>query len=134
VRGQGRLIWGAIRAGAIALPPAALTAWALRGPEGVAAVAAALGLVVANIVASGLVLMLAARRAPESYPAIALPSYALRMAAVFVAMGYILSLPGIDEATFAVSFGAGLVWILAYECVVWARTPWLAIEFGKEHP
>jgi hypothetical protein len=125
VRGQGRLIWGAVRAGAIALPPAALTAWALRGPEGVAAVAAALGLVVANIVASALVLTIAARRAPESYPAVALPSYALRMAAVFVAMGYILSLPGI---------GAGLVWILAYECVVWARTPWLAIEFGKEHP
>jgi len=132
VRGQGRLITGACRAGAIALLPATALAWVVRGSAGALAVVVALGIVVANIVVSGLVLLVAARRAPGNYPFIAMPSYALRMLAVFAAMAAVHTTRAIDAPTFAVAFALGVVGILAYECVLWARTPWLALEFGKE--
>ena len=134
MRGQSRLIWGAVRAGVLAFPPAALAALFIRGPEGVAAVAAAFVLVVGNLVVSGLVLNFAAKRSPDTFFGVALPSYALRMMAIFGAMGFILSQPGIDHTTFSIAFAAGLTWVLFYECRLWARTPWLALEFGKENP
>jgi hypothetical protein len=132
VNGDKRLVVGALRAGAIALIPAAGIAWAIRGPSGALAAAAALAIVVANIAVSGLVLLLAARRAPENYPIIAMPSYAIRMVAVITAMGAAYSTQALDRNTFTITFAVGLVGILAYECFLWARTPWLALEFGKE--
>jgi hypothetical protein len=132
MRGEGRLILGAFRAGGIAIVPAAGIAFAVRGTSGALAALIALALVVANLAASGLVLLMAARRAPENYPMIALPSYAVRMLAVFAAIAAVRTTDAIDGATFAVTFALGVVGILAYECVLWARTPWLALEFGKE--
>jgi hypothetical protein len=132
VRGEGRLISGALRAGAVALVPATAIAWIVRGTGGALAASIALALVVANIAVSGLVLLIAARRAPENYPMIALPSYALRMAGVFAVMGAVYASGSIDQPTFTVTFALGVVGILVYECVLWARTPWLALEFGKE--
>ena len=132
MRGEGRLISGALRAGAVALVPATAIAWIVRGTGGALAAMIALALVVANIAVSGLVLLIAARRAPENYPMIALPSYALRMAGVFAVMGAVYASGSIDQPTFTVTFALGVVGILAYECVLWARTPWLALEFGKE--
>ena len=132
MRGEGRLILGAFRAGGVALVPGTAVAWAVRGRAGALAVLLALGIVVGNIAVSGLVLMIAARRAPSSYPMIAMPSYALRMAVVFAAMGVAYTSRVIDAPTFTVTFALGLIGILAYECFLWARTPWLALEFGKE--
>jgi hypothetical protein len=134
VRGEGRLILGACRAGGIAAVPAVVIAFALRGTPGALAAVAALGIVVANLVVSGAVLFVTARRLPDSYPMIAMPSYALRMAGVFAAMGAAYSTDAIDPTTFSITFAAGLIGILAYECVLWARTPWLALEFAKERP
>jgi hypothetical protein len=134
VRGEGRLILGAFRAGGILLVPAAAVAWAVRGSAGALAVVVALGIVVANIAVSGLVLLVAARRAPSNYPFIAMPSYALRMAAVFGAMGAVYTSHAIDAPTFTVTFALGVIAILSYECFLWARTPWLALEFSKELP
>lgn len=132
MRGESRLVGGAIRAGGIALVPAAGIAWMLRGRSGALAVVVALAIVVANIAVSGLVLMIASRRAPENYPLIAMPSYALRMFGVFAAMAAVHSTSTIDGPTFTVTFAAGVIGILAYECFLWARTPWLALDFGKE--
>ena len=132
MRGESRLIVGAFRAGGIALLPAAAVAWMVRGGPGVLAVVVALALVVGNIAASGIVLGLAARRSPSNFPMIAMPSYALRMVAVFAAMAAVHATNAIDGPTFTVTFACGLVAILAYECFLWARTPWLALEFGKE--
>ena len=134
MRGDGRLILGAFRAGVVLLVPAAAIAWAVRGGGGALAVLVALAIVVANLVVSGLVLLIAARRAPENYPMIAMPSYALRMVGVFAAMAAVHATKAIDSQTFTVAFAVGVVWILAYECFLWARTPWLALEFGKELP
>ena len=124
MRGEGRLIVGAFRAGGIAAVPATIVAWALRGTDGALAALIALGLVVANIAVSGLVLLSAARRSPENYPMIALPSYALRMAGVFAVMGAVYTGDFADEPTFTVTFALGVIAILTYECVLWARTPW----------
>jgi hypothetical protein len=134
VKAEGRLVWGALRAGAFLLIPGSAVAFAFRGTEGALAVVAALGIVVANLAISGAALMIASRRSPLGFPAVALPSYAVRMLAAFGAMGAIYTSPRIDEATFTVAFAVGLTVILFYECVLWARTPWLAIEFGKELP
>jgi hypothetical protein len=134
VRGDGRLIAGAFRAGGILCVPAVAIAWTVRGRAGAFAVLVALGIVVANIAVSGLVLLIAARRTPSNYPFIAMPSYALRMAAVFGAMGAAYTSRAIDATTFTVTFAVGVVGILAYECFLWARTPWLALEFSKEQP
>ena len=134
MRGEGRLIVGAMRAGAIALVPAVALAWIFRGTEGALGAVTALAIVVANLVAAGAVLFLAARFLPDSYPMFALPSYVLRLLGVFGAMAAVRSASSIDPVTFSITFAAGLVWVLAYECRLFARTPWLAIEFMKERP
>ena len=134
VRGENRLIVGALRAGAVALIPCAGVAWAVKGVAGALAALVALAIVVANIAVSGLILLVAARKAPENFPMIAMPSYALRMVAVFAALAAARTTDAIDPGTFTITFALGVVVILAYECFLWARTPWLALEFGKEKP
>jgi hypothetical protein len=134
VRGEGRLISGALRAGAIAMVPAVSLAWIFRGTPGALGAATALAIVVANLAVAGLVLFLAARFLPDSYPMFALPSYVLRMLGVFGAMAAVRATSSIDPLSFAITFAVGLVWVLAYECVLFARTPWLALEFMKERP
>lgn len=132
MKAEGRLVWGALRAGALLLVPGTAIAFTFRGVEGALGVSAALAIVVANLAVSGLALTFAARLSPLGFPAVALPSYAVRMMAVFGAMGAAYASPRIDDASFTIAFAAGLTVILFYECLLWARTPWLAIEFGKE--
>ena len=135
MKAEGRLVWGALRAGASLVVPGSAIGYLARGVEGAVAVAAALAIVVGNLAASGLVLMLASKGSAVGGLAVtALPSYAIRMVAVFAAMGAAYASSHIDEMTFTISFAAGLVAILVYECLLWARTPWLALEFGKERP
>ncbi|HJR19142.1 MAG TPA: hypothetical protein VJ922_05425 [Actinomycetota bacterium] len=133
MKAEGRLVWGALRAGALLLVPGSAVAFAVRGTEGALAVVAALAIVVGNFAISGLALMIGSRRSPVGgLSVVALPSYAIRMVLVFVAMGAAYTSPRIHEMTFTIAFTAGVVGILIYECLLWARTPWLAIEFGKE--
>lgn len=134
MRGESRLISGALRAGGVAVVPATAIAFLVRGTEGALAVIAALAIVVGNLVAFGLIMMLAARVFPDAAPAFAIPSYAFRMIGVFLAMAAVHSTSAIDPPTFFVTFAVGLAGILAYECVIWARTPWLALDFVKEQP
>lgn len=130
VRPETRLLGGALRAGAVLVVPGAGIAAAIRGVAGVVAVVAALGMVVGNLVVSAGVLAWASRRWPESFPAVALPSYALRMAAVFVGMA-VAHQSGVDPVVFSVAFGGALVAVLAYECYLWAKTPWLALTLKE---
>ena len=134
MRGESRLITGALRAGGVAVAPATGIAFAVRGTEGALAVVAALGIVVANMALFGVIMLLAARAFPEAAPAFALPSYAFRMLGVFAAMAAVHSSDAIDPVVFTVTFAVGLAGILAYEMLIWARTPWLALEYAKERP
>ena len=132
MKAEGRLVWGAVRAGALLLVPGTAAAFAVRGTKGALAVVAALAIVVGNLAVSALALNIAAKRSPMSFPVVALPSYAFRMMLVFVAMGTAYASPAVDETAFTIAFAVGLTVILFYECLLWARTPWLAIEFSKE--
>ena len=114
--------------------PATGIAFAVRGSEGALAVLAALGIVVGNLVLFGLIMLLAVRVFPDSAPAWALPSYAFRMLGVFAAMAAVHSSDAVDPTVFSVTFAVSLAGILAYECLIWARTPWLALDFVKEQP
>lgn len=134
MRGESRLITGALRAGGVAVVPATAVGFILRGTQGALAVVVALGIVVGNLVLFGLIMMFAARVFPDAAPAFAIPSYAFRMIGVFTAMAAVRSTTAIDQTTFFVAFAVGLAGILAYECFIWARTPWLALDFVKEQP
>jgi hypothetical protein len=125
---------GALLAGAALAGPGAVVAWWLRGPRGSLAVVAAVGLVVGNMAASWAVLHLARRRFPAGFPAVALPSYVVRMALVFLAMAALHGAPVVDRVVFSVAFPSALLAVLAVECALWARAPWLAIELGGEAP
>ncbi|MGH2727839.1 MAG: hypothetical protein ACRDKS_12780, partial [Actinomycetota bacterium] len=108
MKAEGRLVWGALRAGSLLLVPGAAIGFAVRGSEGALAVVAALGIVVANLAVSGVALMIAGRRAPlAGISVVALPSYAIRMVAVFAAMGAAYANPHIDDMTFTIAFAAG---------------------------
>jgi hypothetical protein len=124
------MVRGGVAAGALVTPAAAAIAFAVRGRAGGLAVVAAFGLVLANFAISGAILTLAARRYPLMFPAIAMPSYALRMLSMLFAMQQLRQVSAIDHLTFAVTFGAGVVALLVYECWLYTKTPWLALTFS----
>jgi hypothetical protein len=128
--GEGRMVRGGLLAGALALPIMAGLATALRGSHGGLAAITALALVLANFAVAGYTLVFAARRSKTMFPAVALPSYAFRMLGVLMAMKYLHDVPAIDRPTFAITFGVGVAALLAYECWLYAKTPWLALTFS----
>ena len=134
--GEGRMVRGGMIAAGLALPVAAALALAFRGTAGALGASAAIALVLANFAVAGLTLAWTARRAPVMFPAVAMPSYAFRMIGVFLAMKFLRGTQAIDHPTFAITFGLGVVALLAFECRLYAKTPWLALTFSptKETP
>lgn len=122
----------ALGVGAAAVPPACALAYALRGGAGAASAAIALGIAVANFAAAGVASAVAGRRAPMLAAFLGLPSYTLRMAVVLASLAALRGRSFIDAPTFALVFGAGVAAILACGCVLWARTPWLALTLREE--
>jgi hypothetical protein len=118
-------------AGAVALPVVTGLAFVARGRAGALAAALASTLVLANFAVAGLTLVWAARRQPVMFPAVAMPSYAFRMLGMLLALKFLKGVDAIDHTTFAVAFGAGVVALLAYECRLYAKTPWLALTFDS---
>jgi hypothetical protein len=105
VSGEGRMVRGGLLAGALALPVVAGLATAIRGTAGGLAAVAAISLVLANFAVAGYALAYAARRSKTMFPAIAMPSYALRMFGVLMAMKYLHDVSTVDRPTFAITFG-----------------------------
>ncbi len=124
------MVRGGLRAGMLATPVVAGIAFAVRGSEGALAAVAAVGIVLANFAVSGFVLEWAARGGRFYYPAMAMPSYAIRMAGVLAALAALRGVDSIDHPTFAVTFGLGVAALLAYECRLYTKTPWLALAFS----
>lgn len=117
-------------AGSAAVPVAAFVALLVRGTEGALGAAVAGGLVLANFAVAGLALAWAARRNAALFPAIAMPSYVIRMLGVLATVKALKGATFIDHPTFAVTFAAGVVALLAYECRLYVKTPWLALAFS----
>ena len=53
------------------------------------------------------------------------------MGAMLAAFNFLHGVDVIDHAAFALTFGLGVVALLAYECRLYARTPWLALTFSS---
>lgn len=117
-------------AGLAALPVAAGVALLARGADGALGAILALSLILANFAVAGLTLAWAGRRNAVLFPAVAMPSYVVRMLGILVAMNFLKGVAFIDHPTFAVTFGVGVVALLAFECRLYARTPWLALAFS----
>jgi hypothetical protein len=130
------MVRAGLLAGAAATPVVVLVAGLVRGVEGIVAAVAALGLVLANFAVSGAALAYAAKRNKILFPAIAMPSYAFRMLAMLMAMKAFREIDMIDVPAFAITFSVGVVALLAYECWIYTKTPWLALTFSptKETP
>lgn len=128
--GERRMVTGALRWGGAALPVVTGIAYVVRGGDGAAAAAIALAIVLANFAAAGVVSAIAGRRNPVLAAFVGMPSYAIRMPLVLVALVALDGRSFIDEPTFAAVFGAGVAGILGYEWVLWKRTPWLALTFA----
>lgn len=102
-------------------PLAVGLAWLLRGADG--AVAAAIGVVVivANLLASGVILSMAARVSLGAYHAAALFGFALRLFTITVSMLLVARLFEIDRISFGVAAVATYLVLLIFEAIAVAR-------------
>lgn len=122
---RGALKWGA----AAALPAVGLT-FLIRGGDAALSAGIALGIVLVNAGLAAAISGLAGRISATAAAMISLPSFALRMIMIFLALVWLQSMPAIDRPIFAAAFAAGVVTVVALEARNWRRTPWLATTFG----
>lgn len=134
--GEMRLVRGALRWGALVAVPVAGISWLVRGSEGAYAALIALGIVLANALAAAGASALAAKVSRTAPMMISIPSFAVRMGAIFAGLAILKQVSFIDHPTFALTFGLGVFAIIALESMNWKRTPWVALTFNpvKEQP
>jgi hypothetical protein len=107
---------------AIALVPlAALVFGLVRGPGAAWAAAVGVALVAANLLASGAILALVARRRPGLLPATALLSFVLRLALLTVTLLLLQRATGMDKYAVTLSAVAAYLVMITWEVVVVAR-------------
>lgn len=132
--GEARMARGALRLGALALPVAAGIGYAARGRAGAIGAGLGVAIAVANFAVAGAIAAIAGRRSALAAAMVGLPSYTVRMAAVLALLAGLQGREFLDVTAFAVAFGAGIVAVLAYECALWAKTPWVGMTFVEEKP
>lgn len=130
--GEGRMAWGVLRAGLLAAPVVTCLAFLIQGGNGAASAATAIALVLANALSAAWILVWAAKRQPVYFPAIAMPSYAIRMGGMLFALAKLRGAAWIDVPTFAIVFGWGVLGSLFVEWRIWSRTPWIALTFNEQ--
>jgi len=128
--GEARMIRGGMLAGLAVTPVVCALAFLARGSSGALGSLIAVALLLGNFAVAGAILILAARRSAIMFPVVAMPSYLIRILGLLVAANVLRHTSVIDHPTFAVTFGIGIVALLAYECRLYARTPWLALTFS----
>lgn len=102
-------------------PIAVLVAWALRGPDGAIAAAIGVGVIVANLLAAGMILSMAARISLPAYHAAALFGFALRLLTITVSMLAVARLFEIDRVSFGVAAVVTYLALLTFEAIAIAR-------------
>lgn len=130
--GEVRLVIAALKWGLIAAAPISGVAYLARGMEGSTSALIALGIVLANAgIAAGLSGL--AGRAGATMPAmISIPSFGMRMLAVFGAMAWLKGRSFIDQPTFALTFGFAVFAVIVLESLQWKRTPWIALTLKEK--
>jgi hypothetical protein len=130
---EGRMLRPAVIWSLVAAVPAVGIAFAVRGDHGAASAAIAIGIVLANAVVAALVSSAAGRMHALAAGFVSLPSFALRMVAILVALAALKNASFIDKPTFALTFGAAVTAVLVLEARGYVRTPWLALTLdGKK--
>jgi hypothetical protein len=130
--GEGRMVWGVLRAGLIAAPFVTAIAFLIRGGDGAASAATAIALVLANALIAAWMLVWAAKRQPVYFPMMAMPSYVVRMGGMLLILAKLRTADWIDVPTFAIVFGWGVLGSLVIEWRIWSRTPWIALTFEEQ--
>lgn len=123
---EARLAAGAARKALIVGPVLLGAAALLRGLDGAVAAALALAVVVANFLASGAMLSVAARISPVAYQAAALFGFFLRLGLITIVLLLLLSLWELDRVTLGVTAVVGYLALLSWEAVDASRDPDLA--------
>jgi hypothetical protein len=117
--------WGlavdACRPAIVLLPLLALVFGLVRGPAGAWAAAVGVALVTANLLASGGILSLVARRRPGLLTATALLSFVLRLVLMTVTLLLLQQVTGMDRIATTVSAVAAYLVMLLWEVVSVAR-------------
>lgn len=122
---------GALYLGVVLAPIASGTAFILRGTEGAVAAAFAVAVAVGNFAIAAAISVIAGRRSPVASAYVGLPSYMVRMPVVLGVLVALREQSFIDEPSLLITFAAGVAVTLAYEAVLWRRTPWIALAFGE---
>ena len=111
----------ACRPAIVLLPLLGLIFGLVRGPAAAWAAAVGVALVTANLLASGGILSLVARRWPGLLTATALLSFVLRLALMTVTLLVLQRVTGMDRIAVTISAVAAYIVMLIWEVVVVAR-------------
>ena len=116
----------------VASVPAVGIAYLARGDHGAASAAVAIGIVLLNAIAAATISAFAGRLHTLAAGFVSLPSFAIRMGLILVALAALKNASFIDKPTFALTFGVAVTAVLVLEARGYIRTPWLALTYGKK--
>ena len=129
---EARMVRPALIWGLVASVPAVGIAYAERGDHGAASAAVAIGIVLVNALAAAGISAFAGKMHALAAGFVSLPSFAVRMALILVALSALKNASFIDKPTFALTFGTAVTAVLVLEARGYIRTPWLALTYGKK--
>ena len=129
---EARMVRPAVLWSVAASVPVVGIAYAARGNHGAASAAVAIGIVLLNALAAAAISAWAGRLHSLAAGFVSLPSFAVRMGAILVALAALKNASFIDRPTFALTFGAAVTAVLVLEARGYVRTPWLALTFDKK--
>jgi hypothetical protein len=130
--GETRMVKHAVVWCLVAALPVIGIAFAARGGSGAASAGIAIGIVLTNAVLAAVFSSAAGRIHSLAAGFISLPSFAIRMGAILVALAALKNASFIDRPTFALTFGVAVTAVLVLEARGYIRTPWLAINFDRK--
>lgn len=103
------------RRGVWVAPAVVLVAAVVRGADGAAGAALALGIVLANFVTAALVVGWAARHSPKVVGGVAVGGYVVRLGVIFVALLLLRDASFVDFPTLGITLVAAHLGLLAWE-------------------
>jgi hypothetical protein len=130
--GETRMVRYAVVWCLVAAVPVTGIAFAVRGRSGAESAAIAIGIVLINAILAALFSSAAGRLHSLAAGFMSLPSFAIRMGGILVALAALKNASFIDRPTFALTFGAAVTAVLVLEARGYIRTPWLAITFDQK--
>jgi hypothetical protein len=130
--GETRMVKHAVVWCLVAAVPVVGIAFAARGRSGAESAAIAIGIVLINAILAAVFSSAAGRLHSLAAGFVSLPSFAIRMGAILIALAALKNASFIDRPTFALTFGVAVTAVLVLEARGYVRTPWLAITLDQK--